>query len=117
MKDKIKRIQGNIKGRTLIILAGIYRLIFPMRVSAANKIQDTKLYKGTQNLLNDAITALTVITALVVIVLLIKHKYDEMTGEENDKPAAKKNFKKTLVNGVIIICAEVIVNVVFSYFI
>lgn len=115
MKQVFDTLKSKTERKIFIVWIAICRLMFPLHVSA-NALQQSSLFRGVQNLIRDAITVLTLLTAGTVAFFFIKNMYKVVTGEEDEKPAAKKNAKNTLVIGVLIICAEVLVNLIFGYF-
>lgn len=116
-KQNKRTLMNKAERRVLIIGAALSRLMLPLHVSATNKLENTIIYKGLKALIQDAINVLTLMTAGVVAFFFIKNLYKYITGEDDEKPAAKKSAKNTIVIGLLIIMAEVIVNVVFSYFV
>lgn len=116
MKQVFDTLKSKTERKILIVWIAICRLMFPLHVSA-NALQQSSLYKGVKNLISDGITVLTLLTAGIVAFFFIKNMYKAITGTEDEKPVAKKEAKNTLVIGVLIICAEVLVNLIFGYFI
>lgn len=116
-KQNKRTLMNKAERRVLIIGAALSRLMLPLHASATNKLENTIIYKGLKNLIQDAINALTLMTAGVVAFFFIKNMYKYVMGEDDEKPAAKKSAQKTIVIGVLIILTETIVNVVFSYFV
>lgn len=115
---KIKKtsLRKSVEKKVIGIYLALCSLFMPMHVSAGELEQST-LVQGAIKLIGDAISVATIMTAGVVVFFLIKHMYKYICGEDDEKPVASKNAKRTLVVGVLIIAAEVIVNVLFGYFV
>lgn len=84
----------------------------------SNPIKDTIIYKGFVKLLGDFKVALIGLTAVVVIVLAMIQVvgYLKAGDDESEKKARKKSAIGIITGGVIILCLEGLVTVIFSYF-
>ncbi len=90
-------------------------LLFSAKMDAY-ALQDTQLYKGTMDLINDGLIVLLAVEAVLVVFLLVKELIALQGAAEEDKPKHKKNIKTILVVGVLAISASGILTAVFSYY-
>ena len=90
--------------------------LFTNYVLATNKLQDTKLVKGTTELIRDATLVLTGLIAAVTTLLIIYNLFRLKFADDQDKPKFKKGWKNALIYGALATCASGIVAAVFAYF-
>lgn len=99
--------------RAIIAAQGLWVLAAPAQAYA---LQETQLYTGTINLINDGLIVLLAVEAVLVVFLLVKELIALQSSSEEDKPKHKKNIKTILVVGVLAISASGILTAVFSYY-
>lgn len=91
----------------------LLRLMAPVRVYA---LQESKLFEGATNLLNDAINVLVVLEAVIVVVLEVMSGIKYQAAEPEEKAKHKKNMMVTIGVGVLVISMSAIIPVIFGYF-
>ena len=87
-----------------------------MKILATNKLQGTKLYTGFMALVADATKALIGVTGALTLFLIIFNLLRMKAADDTEKPKYKKNAISTLIIGIIVLVAEGVLAVVFSYF-
>lgn len=111
MKRQIKKI--------FMTWSGWMYLLNPMNVfaSEANKLENSNFVKGWKELIADGTKVGLGVTAGLVAIIEIVLGIQYVTGEDESKPALKKNMKTILLVGAFLVSVEGIVTVIFSYFI
>lgn len=74
------------------------------------------IVSGTLELLNDAKGWIMLLTLAITVVLALIKGIMWQKADEQEKPAAKKSFTHVIILGVVILCVEGIITLVFSYY-
>lgn len=99
--------------RAVIAAQGLWILAAPTQAYA---LQETQLYTGTINLINDGLIVLLAVEAVLVTLLFVKELIAYQGASDEEKPKHKKNIKTILIVGVLAISASGILTAVFSYY-
>jgi ABC-type phosphate/phosphonate transport system permease subunit len=98
----------------LVMVAAIM-LAFPM-VAYATGIENTVLFTGSKNLLQDLTKGLTAISAVVTVFLSIFRCVLWQCADDQDKPHKKKAVQNTVLIGILITCMSGLIAFVLSYY-
>lgn len=96
----------------IIVCSMVLSLAFGMTAFA----NEPKIVSGTKRLLTDAGTWLTGLIAAATIAASIFHGLKWQAAGKDEKPAAAKAVKNSIVIGVICTCLSGIITFVFSYY-
>ena len=133
MKELARKINGSKVGNFVLkalLMCSVIAMFFtvPMEVYAGDsekieftsntggKLAETKLVKGTIELLNDATTVALLIEAAAVVVLVIMKFIGMQQADDQEKPKFKKEIKSIIITGIIVMCISGILKAVFSYY-
>ena len=133
MKEIARKIKGSKVGNFVLkalLMCSVIAMFFtvPMEVYAGDsekieftsntggKLAETKLVKGTIELLNDATTVALLIEAAAVVVLVIMKFIGMQQADDQEKPKFKKEIKSIIITGIIVMCISGILKAVFSYY-
>lgn len=131
MKKLMERTKKTNWGAMLLKAVLICQIAFvflalPMEVSANEEVifttedggylGQTKLVKGTVDLLNDAATVALILEAAIVVVLCIIKFIGMQQADDQEKPKYKKEIKTTIITGIIVFTISGILKAVFSYY-
>lgn len=133
MKELARKINGSKVGSIVLkalLMCSVIAMFFtvPMEVYAGDsetieftsntggELAQTKLVKGTINLLNDATTVALLIEAAAVVVLVVMKFIGMQQADDQEKPKFKKEIKSIIITGIIVMCISGILKAVFSYY-
>lgn len=123
---KLKNVRKNLKTgviRLYLILQTVLLMSMPVKADGdgkadthANTLQNSKLVKGSINLIKDATTAVLLIEAVLVILLIVIELMKMQAAEQEEKPKHKKTIKSIAIAGILIVSVTAIVPIVLSYY-
>lgn len=102
--------------KTIPILTIICFILLEKTIVFADKIQDSIVVKGTENLIKDATTALMILAPIVGIVLVIFFFLRKGAADEMDQKTWQKRINNTIYSVIGAEVAAVIINLVISYY-
>lgn len=102
--------------KTIPILTIICFILLEKTIVFADKIQDSIVVKGTENLIKDATTALMILAPIVGIVLVIFFFLRKGAADEMDQKTWQKRISNTIYSVIGAEVAAVIINLVISYY-
>lgn len=112
--NKIKNKIGKLAFTAMIMFIAVNK--FCIETFATGGIASSKLATGTQKLINDATTWLTVIAIPVTVGLVIYFCIRKGAADEQDQKMWQKRITTALVCGIGVIIASSLINVITGYF-
>jgi len=115
MNKRREKMKTAVKISLRIILFVV--LLFAMQqIVHAESFEETKLVKGTENLVNAVINWLTGIGITICGGYFIYYVYCLKTNDEGERRRNMQNIKTTLISMVLITCGLALINVILEFY-
>lgn len=111
-KEKIKKITKIII-RVLVLVVVLFAI---GQIVYATGLEDSKLVKGTEKLVDTIITILTRIGVTICGGYFIYYVYCLKTNDEGERRRNLQNIKTTLISIVLITCGLALIEVIIGFY-
>ena len=114
--SKIKNNLGKIVLSVMIVFITVNKFCIEAFATAGGNIASSKLATGSQKLINDVTTWLTIIAIPVTVAAVIYFFIRKGAADEQDQKMWQNRITTALVCGIGVIIASSLINVITGYF-
>lgn len=116
MKEKIKKLIGNIKRKSLVFVFTLYTMLMTSFPVYADDVKNSKLVKGTEKLINDVTTWLMVLAPIVTGLLIIYFCIRRGAADEMDTKKWNNRIIVAIVSCIGAVIGSATLNLIIGYY-